>query len=116
VTGGEERDPAKVYLVSIHPVGDFARWKAEVDQAELALARLGVTRHWMYRGADDPNDVMTVLELPSLAHAERLMRSPSADVPGWMERSGLEIYPTFFVGEQTEVHEYPVPPRGEDPA
>ncbi len=98
-----------VYLVTIHPVSDYTRWKAEVDRYEPALARLGVTRRWIYRGADDPDDVMTVLELPSVGHAERLMRSMPAELPGWMERSGLEIYPTFFVGQETEVREFRPP-------
>jgi len=101
-----------VYLVSIHPIPNFQAWKAELDRAHRALARLGVSRHWIYRGADDPSEVMTVFELPSLDHAQRMLASTEVDVPAWMDRIGLEIYPTFFVGEQTEVREYPaLPPR-----
>ena len=96
-----------IYLVWIYPVSDYDVWKDDLERAHRALARLGVRRHWLYRGADDPAEVMTVFELPSLEHAQELLRSTAVDVPGWMERIGLEIYPSFFVGEQTEVREYP---------
>ena len=99
-----------VYLVSIHPVGDYDVWKAEVNRVRAELARFGVTRQWLYRGTDDRNEIMSVLELPSVEHAERLMRSAEADIPGLLDRSGLEIYPTFFLGEQVEVREYSGPP------
>jgi hypothetical protein len=98
-----------VYLVSIIPIPNYEAWKADLDGAQRALSRLGVSRHWIYRGADDPNEVMTVFELPSLEHAQRFLKSTELDVPAWMDRIGLEIYPTFFVGEQTEVVDYPAP-------
>lgn len=98
-----------VYLVSIHPVRDYDAWKTEVDRLRGDLARLGVTRQWVYRGTDDRNEIMSVLELPSVAHAERLLTSAQADIPGLLERSGLEIYPTYFLGEQVEVREYSGP-------
>ena len=101
------RQPGTVYLVSIIAIPDYEIWKADLVASRPALTRLGVTRHWVYRGADDPNEVMTVLELPSLQHAERVLRSSEVDIPAWMERIGLEIYPTFFVGEQIEEQEYP---------
>ena len=101
-----------VYLASIHPIPDFETWKAELDRAHKALARLGVSRHWIYRGSDDPREIMTVFELPSLEHARRMLSSTEVDVPAWMDRIGLEIYPTFFVGEQIEDRSYPpLPPR-----
>ena len=104
--------PQRVYLTSIHPVGDFEAWKSELHQARRALARLGVTRHWVFRGADDPREVMSILELPSQEHAERLLRSKELDVSGWMERVGLDIYPSFFVGQAIEVQEYPTAAPG----
>jgi hypothetical protein len=65
---------------------------------------------------DDPSGIITILEVPSLEHARQLSTSTSIEMPNWMERIGLEIYPTFFVGEQTDVHDYlPAPdpdPRG----
>jgi hypothetical protein len=99
----------KVYLASIYPVGDFDAWQGELHRARRALARLGVTRHWVFRGADDPKEVMSILELPSRQHAEQLLASTELNMAGWMERIGLEIYPTFFVGAPVDVQDYPPP-------
>ena len=108
--------PRRVYLASIYPVGDFDAWQVELHGARRALARLGVTRHWVFRGADDPKEVMSILELPSREHAERLLASTELNISGWMDRVGLEIYPTFFVGEPVDVQEYPPPtPRAARP-
>ena len=98
-----------VYQVSIHPVQDYDVRKGQLDGHRRALGRAGVTRHWLYRGADDRNEVMTVFELPSLEHAARFLRSAEVGVAEWMDRAGLEIYPTFFVGEHADTYEYPVP-------
>lgn len=102
-------DPQKVYLASIYPVGDFQVWRDDLRRYRRALERLGVTRHWIFRGSDDPKEVMSILELPSRQHAERLLRSSELNMAGWMERIGLEIYPTFFVGAPVEVEDYPSP-------
>ena len=102
----------KVYLVSIYPVPDVAAWMADLHRRERALAQLGVSRHWVLRGVDDPSEVMTVLELPSREDAERLLRSSDVDVRAWMDEVGLEIYPSLFLGQPADVREYPVlPPR-----
>jgi hypothetical protein len=96
-----------VYLVSIHPVQDYDVWKGQLDAHRRTLGRAGVTRHWIYRGADDPDEVMTVFELPSLEAAQRFLRSAEVAVGGWMDTAGLSIYPSFFVGELTGSHDYP---------
>jgi hypothetical protein len=102
----------KVYMASIFAVSDFDRWQSDLHRARRALTRLGVTRHWIFRGSDDPKEIMSILELPSRDHAERLLASSELDLPGWMDRIGLEIYPTFFVGERIDIQEYPsLPPR-----
>jgi hypothetical protein len=108
--------PTRVYLASIYPVVNFEAWQRELHGARRALARLGVTRHWVFRGADDPREVMSILELPSREHAERLLASTDLNLSDWMDRIGLEIYPTFFVGEPVDVQEYPPPtPRAARP-
>ncbi len=101
--------PQRVYLATIYPVPDFDTWQTELHRARRALGRLGVTRHWVFRGADDPKEVMSILELPSQEHAERLLSSAELNISWWMDRIGLEIYPTFFVGEAVEVQDYRSP-------
>jgi hypothetical protein len=101
--------PQRVYLAGIYPVGDFEAWMDEVRRARRALARYGVTRHWVYRGSDDPKEIMSIMELPSQEHAERLLASTELNMPAWMDRIGLEIYPAFFVGEVVDAQVYPAP-------
>ncbi len=91
-----------VYLVSIFPVPNFEVWEAELARGMERRRRHGVTRHWVYRGSDDPNEVMMVMELPSLEDAKAFLASPEAGIRAWMDRIGMEIYPTFFVGERIE--------------
>jgi len=112
----DDTTPKRVYLASIYPVVNFDAWQSELHGARRALARLGVTRHWVLRGSDDPKEVMSILELPSREHAERLLASRDVNLAEWMDRIGLEIYPTFFVGEPVDIQEYPsLPPRTSRP-
>jgi hypothetical protein len=96
-----------VYLVTILPVEDYEEWVANIDASRDVLGALGVTRHWLYRATDDHKEVMNVFELPSAENAKRMLRSAELDIPGWLDRAALEIYPTFFLGEQTDFKEYP---------
>jgi hypothetical protein len=96
-----------VYLVTILPVEDYEQWMADLESSAETLAAIGVTRHWVFRATDDHKEVMNVFELPSADHAKRMLRSPELDIPAWLDRTGLEIYPTFFLGEPTGFKEYP---------
>ncbi|MBB3085481.1 heme-degrading monooxygenase HmoA [Geodermatophilus sabuli] len=95
-----------VYLVSIFPVPDYDLWQTELARGTERRRRHGVTRHWVYRGSDDPNEVMMVMELASLEDAKAFLASPEAGTRAWMDRIGMEIYPTFFVGERIEEADY----------
>jgi hypothetical protein len=97
-----EATAAMVYLASILPVPDYDEWKTDLARGVHRRRRYGVSRHWIYRGSDDANEVMLVLELPSLEHAKNLLSSYESGIREWMDEVGLEIYPTFFVGERTE--------------
>jgi hypothetical protein len=101
-----------VYLVTIFPVEDYDAYTASLDRAAGVFARLGVTRQWVYRATDDGREVMNVFELPTVEHAKRFLRSPDLDVPRFLDSLSLEIYPTFFLGEQTVFREFP--PAAED--
>jgi hypothetical protein len=95
-----------VYLVTILPVDDYQQWVTDLEASADALSTLGVTRHWLFRATDDHREIMNVFELPSVEHAKRMLQSSELDIPGWLERTGLEIYPTFFLGEQSGFKEY----------
>lgn len=64
-------------LLIEHPVADFDGWKQVFDADPVGRKRLGVTRHWVYRQADDPDYVVVSLEFPS-AEAARTFRDQPA--------------------------------------
>jgi uncharacterized protein (DUF1330 family) len=102
-----------VYLVSIFPVEDYDDYAELLEQSGDQYARLGVTRRWLYRGTDDGHEVMNVFEFPSVEHAKAFLRSPDLDVPRFMDSVALDMYPSFFLGEETVVREFtPPPPDG----
>jgi hypothetical protein len=60
-------------LVIQHPVADFQAWKQAFDSDPVGRARNGVTRHTIYRPADDPNYVVVSLEFSSLEQAQQFL-------------------------------------------
>ena len=56
-----------------HRVGDFDAWKRAFDGDPVGRAENGVTRHAIYRSADDPNYIVIHLEFSSREEAERLL-------------------------------------------
>ncbi len=102
-----------VYLVTIFPVEDYDAYAAQLEASGERFARLGATRQWLYRATDDGREVMNVFEFPSVEHAKAFLRSPDLDVPRFLDSLTLEIYPTFFLGEQTLVREFPPAPEPE---
>ncbi len=101
------------YLVTIFPVEDYDDYAATLDRSAERFARLGVTRYWLYRATDDGREVMNVFQFPSADHAKRFLRSPEVDVPRFLDSLTLEIYPTFFLGEQTAFRELAPAPAPE---
>jgi hypothetical protein len=101
--------PTPVYLAAIYAVGDYEVWQREQYRALRVLARHGVTRHWFFRGVDDPKEIMSIFELPSQEQAERLLTSKELNVSAWMDRSGLEIYPGHFLGQPVKMDEHASP-------
>ena len=100
-----------VYLVTIFPVEDYDAYTDALDRSAEKFARLGVTRQWLYRATDDAREVMNVFEFPTEEQAKGFLRSPELDVPRFLDSLSLEIYPTFFLGEQTLVREFAPPPE-----
>lgn len=60
-------------LVIQHRVADFESWKKAFDSDPLRRAHNGVTRHTIYRSADDPNFVVVHLEFATVEQAQKLL-------------------------------------------
>jgi hypothetical protein len=52
---------------------DFEGWKEVFDRDPMDRQGSGVTRHWIYRDADDPNHVILSLEFASAQAARTFL-------------------------------------------
>ncbi len=62
-----------VILVIQHRVTDYQGWKKAFDSDPIGRAKNGVTRHTIYRPAEDPNRVIVNLEFRSLEQAQKFL-------------------------------------------
>ncbi len=60
-------------IVLQHPVADFDAWKQAFDGDPVGRAQGGVTRHAIYRPADDPRSVVVNLEFGTRQQAEAFL-------------------------------------------
>lgn len=81
---------------------DFERWKGMFDEDPVGREEHGVTRHWVYRGTDDPNQVVVSLEFSSADEAKAFLAEPALR-EAW-KRAGLA--PQARVVEEVEAHTY----------
>jgi len=91
-------------LVVHHRVRDYDAWKPVFDEHEASRREHGAARHWLYRTADDPNDVVIALEFRSEKDARGFLEDPSLREA--MERGGVEGEPDIHFREQIETLEY----------
>lgn len=103
-------------LVIGHPVADFDAWKRAFDNDPLCRQHNGVTRHAIYRPADDPDYVVMNLEFASpqparefLAALQQLWRRVGAEI-GF---GGADAVHTQILDE---VERLDYPPAGAGPA
>lgn len=71
---------------------DFGGWKEMFDRDPMDRRGRGVTRHWVYRDADDPEHVILSLEFPTAQAARTFLDAlePVRDVSGVVRASVLE--------------------------
>lgn len=79
----------------IHSVPDYERWATVIRESRRPVP--GVTAMSVYRSVDDPNEVMVELDLESAEAAGQLISSE--DLRDLLDRAGVEIYPSAFVGQ-----------------
>ena len=84
-------------LVVHHRVRDYDAWKPVFDEHADVRKQHGAVRHWLYRTAGDPNDVVVAMEFGSQEH-------PSLREA--MERAGVEGEPDIHVREEIEEVRY----------
>lgn len=90
-------------LIRLH-VAEYAKWKAVFDEREPSRVEHGGKRHWVYRSADDGNDVMISVEFPTVDQAKAYVADPGLREA--MGRAGVSGQPEFAYLEETEDKTY----------
>jgi hypothetical protein len=74
-------------LIVQHKVRDYALWRPAYDSHESSRTGAGITNGRVYRGAEDPNDVVIVLEAADVAKARTW--TASEDLKTAMQKAGV---------------------------
>ncbi len=90
------------YVLVRHKVQDYAKWKPVFDEDEVADGRkaMGSRGGYLYRNADDPNELVLLLEVADLAKARQYVQSE--DLREAMQRSGVADQPDIYFLDEIE--------------
>ena len=75
-------------------VQDFAKWKVKYDEHQSVRKAAGLTERYLFRNADNPNEVILLFETSDLAKA-RVFAS-SDDLRQKMQESGVTDKPDMY--------------------
>ena len=88
------------YLMIRHRVKDYATWKPVFDEHAKARKAAGSKGGHLLRSADDPNNLVILLEWDSVANARRFVESHNLNTT--MEHAGVVDKPNFYFLEEIE--------------
>jgi hypothetical protein len=82
------------YILVRHKVKHFQEWKRGYDEHSPARVAAGLTERHVFRNADDPNEVVILLEAKDLSKAKAF--AGSADLKEAMQRVGVTDQPDIY--------------------
>jgi heme-degrading monooxygenase HmoA len=82
------------YMIVQHKVEDYARWKALYDEHGATRKAAGCQGTTVFRTAEDPNNVVVLLEWDDLANARQF--SQSDDLRETMQEAGVMDMPDLY--------------------
>jgi hypothetical protein len=80
-----------------HKVRDYDVWRPGFDGHAAVREQHGLSNAQVYRGADDPNDILVVLDAPSREAVLGFIADPS--LKSVMDSIGVISEPTMVIGE-----------------
>jgi hypothetical protein len=89
------------YLLIRHKVKDYETWKPLFDEHSNARGSYGSKGGPLFRSADDPTEVVVLLEVDDLDRARAFTQDP--DLRETMQRAGVTDQPDLYFLEQAEV-------------
>lgn len=88
------------YVLVRHKVADYARWKPVFDEHSAARKASGFKGGHLFRKADDPNELVILLEVDNLEKARQFVQSE--DLRKTMQRSGVYDQPDVYFLDEIE--------------
>ena len=85
---------ADVRLFVRHEVIDYGVWRKVYNDFNKTRKKLGVTAQFVYRLADNPNDVTVTHDFKSMEQAKAFIASP--DLKSAMEKAGVKGAPQIW--------------------
>ncbi len=82
------------YVLIRHKVKDYASWKPVFDEHGSARQAAGSKGGHLFRSADDPNEVIAILEWDDIKKARDFVGSP--DLRQAMEQAGVTDQPDIY--------------------
>ncbi len=82
------------FVIVRHKVRDFNKWKPVYDAHKPKRAEAGLSEKYLFRGADEPNEVVVLFEAQDLKRAKAF--GSSADLHHKMEEGGVVDKPTIY--------------------
>lgn len=88
------------YLLVRHRVNDYEAWKPVFDQHGAVRKASGSRGGRLFRSADDPNNLVLLLEWDSLENARQFAQSE--DLRQAMQRAGVADQPDVYFLEEVD--------------
>lgn len=86
------------YVLVRHKVEDYAKWKPVFDEHGASRKASGSKGGYLFRNADDPNELVILLEVNDLEKARQFVQSE--DLREAMQRGGVSDQPdVYFLNE-----------------
>jgi hypothetical protein len=70
-----------------HKVKDYSSWRKGYDEHEKSRVSVGVTNGRVFRSAEDPNDILILLDVADVPKARAWLAAP--DLKAAMEKAGV---------------------------
>ena len=88
------------YVLVRHKINDYATWKPVFDEHSETRRASGSKGGKLFRTADNPNELVILLEWDSIENARQF--AESQDLREAMERAGVADQPDIYFLEQVD--------------
>lgn len=88
------------YALVRHKVEDYARWKPVFDEDAANREASGSRGGYLFRNADDPNELLILFEWDELDNVRQF--GQSEDLREKMQQAGVADRPDFYFLEEIE--------------